>query len=259
MEWQEVASSWTLVPSQPTGIIHFLGGAFVGSAPQLVYRWLLEQLAKDGYAIVATPFANGFEHKQIARQALSRFETTLQRLQSTPALSGQYLPVYGLGHSMGCKIQVLIGSLYGADRAGNILMAYNNYPARRAIPLLEQLDFTPPGTIEFSPSPAATLAIAASDYNIPRTLLVRFQKDDIDQSSELLPVLQERLPGRASVIVLPGNHNTPCSQDFDWQAGVSFTPVDAIAQWVKQELSRDLKRLKRELLRWLNPVGMPSG
>ncbi|HEY9652902.1 MAG TPA: DUF1350 family protein, partial [Coleofasciculaceae cyanobacterium] len=33
-----------------------------------------------------------------------------------------------------------------------------------------------------------------------------------------------------------------------------FTPFDAIGQWMKQEVYRDLNRLQREILRWLNPV-----
>ncbi len=37
---------------QPIGIIHFLGGAFVATAPNITYAWLLEELAKDGYVII---------------------------------------------------------------------------------------------------------------------------------------------------------------------------------------------------------------
>lgn len=143
MEWEEIAGNWLLVPRQPIAIIHFLGGAFVSAAPQLTYRWLLEQLAKQGYAIIATPFdsafdRNSFDHGAIARSTLLRFESALEYLQQR-RLREQDLPVYGLGHSLGCKLHLLNNSLFEAERAGNILMAFNNYPAKRAIPLYDQV------------------------------------------------------------------------------------------------------------------------
>jgi len=39
---------------------------------QLTYRWLLEQLAAQGYAVVATPFVNTLEHAVIAQSVLQR-------------------------------------------------------------------------------------------------------------------------------------------------------------------------------------------
>lgn len=38
------------------GIIHFLGGAFAGAAPQLLYPVVVGQLASQGYTVIATPF-----------------------------------------------------------------------------------------------------------------------------------------------------------------------------------------------------------
>lgn len=143
MEWEEIAGNWLLVPRHPIAIIHFLGGAFVSAAPQLTYRWLLEQLAKQGYAIIATPFdsafnRNSFDHGAIARSTLLRFESALEYMQERRLL-GNALPIYGLGHSLGCKLHVLNNSLFDADRTGNILMAFNNYPAKRAIPFYDQV------------------------------------------------------------------------------------------------------------------------
>jgi len=47
-------------PAPPLGVIHFLGGAFVGAAPHLTYRYLLESLAEAGYVVVATPYRLDF-------------------------------------------------------------------------------------------------------------------------------------------------------------------------------------------------------
>ena len=141
MKWQEISGNWVYLPPLAVkGIVHFLGGAFVATAPQVSYRSILEQLSQAGFAIIATPFLNTFDHFAIAREVLNRFETVIDRLQKTNKLRSGYVPVYGIGHSMGCKLHLLIGSLYDVERAGNILISFNNYPASRAIPLMEQFE-----------------------------------------------------------------------------------------------------------------------
>lgn len=257
MDWQEIAGGWVYLPSQEIiGIVHFLGGAFVATAPQVTYRSLLEQISQEGYAIIATPFLNTLDHGAIAREVLNRFETILDRLQKTQAIGKRYLPIYGVGHSLGCKIHLLISSLFEVERAGNILISYNNYPVRRAIPLLEQIqrNVTLAFDVEFTPSPEETNQLIFNKYQVRRNLLIKFNKDDIDQTIDLNPVLEQRFPQMTVLLTLPGNHLTPLSQDIKWQMGDVFTPFDALGQWFKQELSRDLWRLNREISRWLNPL-----
>lgn len=254
MIWQESGGSWILIPVQPVGVIHFLGGAFVGTAPQLTYKWLLEQLAAEGYAIITTPFVNGFDHLAIARQVLNRFENILERLQNSNQLGYRYLPIYGVGHSMGCKIHLLIGSLFNVQRAGNVLMSYNNFPVKKSIPFFEQFD--PDNTInfEFTPSPLETNEIIQTSYQIRRNLLIQFNNDTIDQTPDLTPILIERFPDMVATLNLTGNHLTPLGQDLDWQFTEGFSPLDTFGQWLKQGLSKDLKGLKTEICRWLNPA-----
>jgi hypothetical protein len=148
---------------------------------------------------------------------------------------------------------LLIGSLFSVERAGNILISFNNYPARRAIPFVEQLNINPAFDIEFTPSPLETNDLIAKRYEVRRNLLVKFTNDDIDQTLNLTQVLQQRFPDMVAVQTLPGNHLTPLGQDVNWKAGQSFTPFDAIGQWMKQEVYRDLNHLNREILRWLDP------
>lgn len=278
MDWQEIAGSWVLVPRRPKAIIHFLGGAFIAAAPHITYRWLLEHLAHQSYLIVATPFVNTFDHGAIARQTLLSFEQALECLQDKRQQG--YLPVYGLGHSMGCKIHLLICSLFEEDRAGNIFLAFNNYPARRSVPLLDQfsqlstvvdgarrsmpfLDQFAPVTanmrVEFTPSPEETLGIITESYPIRRNLLIKFMRDDIDQTYALHDVLYERFPTLTAIQILRGNHLTPLGQDINWTSGNAFSPIDAVGQFVKQELYRDLKHLRQNILMWLDPVAsVPS-
>lgn len=46
-DWSEIEGAWVLRPrnSKLTSIVHFIGGIFVGAAPQLTYRLFLERLA----------------------------------------------------------------------------------------------------------------------------------------------------------------------------------------------------------------------
>ncbi|MEA5620308.1 DUF1350 family protein [Cronbergia sp. UHCC 0137] len=255
MDWKEIRGNWVVIPANPIGIIHFLGGAFVATAPHLTYRGLLENIASKGYVIIATPFVNTLDHIAIAQTTLLNFDRTLERLQDSGELRKLYLPTYGIGHSMGCKLHLLIGSLYSVERAGNILISFNNFTAKEAIPLVEQLNSS--FAIEFTPTPLETDQLVQKQYQIRRNLLIKFSNDNLDQSATLTKILQTRFPEMVTVQTLPGNHTTPLGQDIKWQTGNSFTPFDAVGQWFKQEVYRDLNQLKRSMLLWLNPLSAP--
>lgn len=51
--WEEVEGCWVLFPAtgKPTALVHFIGGAFVGAAPQLSYKLFLETLAARGIVV----------------------------------------------------------------------------------------------------------------------------------------------------------------------------------------------------------------
>ncbi len=273
MEWQEIYGNWILVPPRPIAIIHFLGGAFVAAAPQVTYRSLLEYFAVQGYAIVATPFVNTLDHTTIAQRVMRMSNLALDYLVNE-RLRRYSLPIYGVGHSMGCKLHLLIGSLFPQDRAGNILISFNNYPARRSIPMVDQVlqfskftsqlasqlnsplppQFAAAFDVEFTPSPEETNRLVLESYQVPRNLLIKFNNDDIDQTRSLHQSLYQRFPESTSVEILKGSHLTPLGQDVSWQAGKEFSPFDAIGQFFKQELTRDLNQLKRTMDLWLSPI-----
>ena len=252
MDWLSISGNWVLIPSRPQAIIHFLGGAFVATAPHLTYRWLLEELGRQGYAVVATPFVNTLDHAAIAKEVLWTFEDGLEDLYESQLLRRRGLPIYGLGHSMGCKVHLLIGSLFPVERAGNVLMCFNNYAARQSIPLVEQLSQVM--EVEFTPSPEETNRLVQDRYQIRRNLLIKFNNDTIDQTSGLHQILEQRFPGLTTLQQLTGDHQTPLGQDVSWSVGEIFTPLDAIGQWVKQAMYKDLNQLKKEILYWLNPL-----
>jgi hypothetical protein len=254
MDWQEVSGNWVIVPPRPKAIVHFLGGAFVAAVPHVTYRCLLEYLAEQGYVVVATPFVNTLDHTAIAKDTLKTFNQALDYLHAK-VLKKRYFPIYGVGHSMGCKLHLLIGSLFPQERAGNILISFNNFPARRSIPLLEQFSqFSSSFAIEFTPSPDETNQIIEERYQVRRNLLIKFTSDDIDQTRSLSQVMIPRFPDMTTVQIIKGNHLTPLGQEMKWQPGAAFTPFDAIGQFVKQEVYRDFNQLKQTILLWLDPL-----
>ena len=90
---------------------------------------------------------------------------------------------------------------------------------REALPLLDQLeglalDVTA-GKTEFTPSPAETQRLIQANYRVPRTLLLRFKDDSIDETPALAATLTQCLEGGAgelTVSVLPGDHIRPLQQ-----------------------------------------------
>ncbi|KAK6238928.1 hypothetical protein QUC31_004397 [Theobroma cacao] len=132
-DWSQVEGAWVLQPkhSKPKSVVHFVGGIFVGAAPQLTYRWFLERLSEKGVLVIATPYASGFDHFFIADEVQFKFDRCLRFLQETV----HDLPTFGIGHSLGSVIHLLIGSRYAVQRSGNVLMAFNNKEASLAIPL----------------------------------------------------------------------------------------------------------------------------
>ena len=186
-DWIEIEGNWILrsLQGRATSVVHFLGGAFVGAAPQLTYRLLLESLAARGIMvrpqthnteiclfveylnskhytafehcppanvvsvqIIATPFSTNFNHLRIADEIHYKWDRCIHN----PVIAAEIkdLPVYGVGHSMGSLQHLLISARYAStSRAGNILMSFNNKPATDAIPFFSP--FIAPGARALGP------------------------------------------------------------------------------------------------------------
>lgn len=90
--------------SKPKMVVHFIGGIFVGAAPQLTYRLFLERLAEKDVLVIATPYASGFDHFNIADEVQFKYDRCCRSLQEEV----QDLPSFGIGHSLGSVIHLLI-------------------------------------------------------------------------------------------------------------------------------------------------------
>ena len=132
--WEEMAGNYLLRPppdlGQPRALLHFLGGAIVGAAPDVTYRYLLEELAQEGYLIVATPYNLSFNHLQTCDEVINKFERV------APSLAQQYgaIPVVGVGHSCGALLHLLVTSLFpDTPRAANALLSFKACPGCRPL------------------------------------------------------------------------------------------------------------------------------
>ncbi|GJN27730.1 hypothetical protein PR202_gb15776 [Eleusine coracana subsp. coracana] len=144
------------------------------------------------------------------------------------------LPTFGIGHSLGSVVHLLIGSRYAVQRSGNILMAFNNKAeaaikqlenlsppvVKQLLPLIQQL---PPlymdlvnGREDFIPKPEETRRLIKSYYGISRNLLIKFKDDQIDETSILAQVLSSESAISSqldmSIRSLPGDHGLPLQQ-----------------------------------------------
>ncbi|MBM5814222.1 MAG: DUF1350 domain-containing protein [Cyanobacteria bacterium M_DeepCast_100m_m1_067] len=202
--WRQRGDIWQLEPAGgPRGCIEFIGGSYLAATPQLSYRRLLEALASKGWLVRAWSYVPGFDHQDQANTAWRRFRQLREADDSTE-------PLLRLGHSLGCKLHLLAPD-GGRTASGLVALSFNNFSAERSVPLLAELGQQFNFRSEFSPSPEETLHQVARSYRQPRNLLVRFNRDGIDQSGRLLGVLQSRTEDATELLELPGDHLAPAS------------------------------------------------
>lgn len=208
MAWRQRGELWELAPEEasnasPRGLIEFIGGSYLAAKPQLSYRRLLETLARRGWRIHAWSYVPGFDHQAQANDAWRLFRNARDGWSQQGSL-------LRLGHSLGCKLHLLAPD-GGRGCDGLTALAFNNFSAERSVPLLAELGQQFNFRSEFSPSPEETLAQVARSYRQPSNLLVRFSRDNLDQSRRLLGVLQARPGDGTRLEDLPGDHLTPAS------------------------------------------------
>ena len=122
--------------STPSCIIVFVGGAGLGSFPQVAYAEFLERVSNQlNAAIVTAPYnVVSLDHFQLAKQVgeLSR-RALLQCEEDPQRLYSPTLPVYCLAHSLGCKLASIYVAATGQDYDGMGFIGFNNYGFARTI------------------------------------------------------------------------------------------------------------------------------
>lgn len=188
LEWERYptenndGTAWILLPNpsvrRPTCIIHFVGGTFFGSAPNVWYRRLLEDCVKHTQAAVIatsipvtllnTPLqqSSPLEHVALSRRIQRQFHAAwrnvvLDEYGSSEEITS--LPICGIGHSLGARLLVVLSTLSPSAAGGRprrrapsssssdrslllpppyqsfILISFTNYGAAAGIPGLDQL------------------------------------------------------------------------------------------------------------------------
>ncbi|HYP04314.1 MAG TPA: DUF1350 family protein [Cyanobium sp.] len=241
--WRQRGPLWTLEPDRvhgrPNGVVEFIGGTGLAATPQFSYRRLLEAMAARGWEVRAWSFVPSFDHQAQANEAWRGFRAARQEPFAEEALGS--LPVLRLGHSLGCKLHLLAPD-GGRGSAGLVALSFNNFSAGRSIPLLTEIGQQFGFRSEFSPSPQETLRQVSDSYRPPRNLLVRFRRDELDQSRRLLSVLQERPDDATTLLELPGDHLTPAS------AGLRR---NLLGDWADDPArQRQIERLAGAVLAW---------
>lgn len=186
----EEAGAWTLLPpSVPWAVIHFVGGAGFGVAPQICYDHLLSSLCtRLGVAVVATPFDLGTNHWGLSRTVRASFDKGLDGLKERGAV-GENVPVYRVGHSLGARL-ILLGSL-SPDQATSSAAAMD---AQRLAAGIED-DDAPTGAGPRPPQPgAADPAQANAGDDAADMALLAFNNfglaDSVALASEFLSRMQ---------------------------------------------------------------------
>ena len=143
-EWYSMGECSVLLPRDriPKSIVHFVGGFVAGSAVTVTYGKLLTSLANSGHLIIATPIpAVDLNHGNVAA-AVSLAFSSCYKSNVLPLLGtvGKDIPIFGLSHSLGGKLTVLMNSKKQdrktlPPRAANVYLAFNNYGIQENIEL----------------------------------------------------------------------------------------------------------------------------
>lgn len=154
--WELVdGPAWMLAPKDrtPWAAVHFVGGAALGTAPQVCYDFLLSQLVeRTGVAILATPYDIGTDHWALSRSVHAAFVKGLEECRERSGLSSS-APTFRLGHSLGAKLIVLGEASRAADEAASSsdgatpptppaslgLLAFNNFGLADSVALASDL------------------------------------------------------------------------------------------------------------------------
>lgn len=116
------------------------------------------------------------------------------------------------------------------------------------------LDGLADGQTDFEPVPDVNRALFRERYSVPRTLLIRFSDDSIDETDVLSEALLTRKEFgiKYEVMDIEGNHLTPVSPRFPVLRDVrDFGPSDALAQGLLSLSQQSSSNLAKRIMSWM--------
>tara|TARA_Y100001968_G_scaffold120508_1_gene109725 strand:+ start:568 stop:1296 length:729 start_codon:yes stop_codon:yes gene_type:complete len=199
-----VSCQW---PSKPVGLIEIIGGSYISIKPEITYKRLISSFLQRNFAVHSWSYIPNFDHQLQANQAWKQFRESrkvlIKRVGSIPKS-------IRLGHSLGCKLQLLAPD-GGRNCDGLVAISFNNFKADQSIPMLGRMAQRLNFQTEFSPSPRETFNLIREHYEQINNLLIKFENDTLDQNSKLLKLLKSRESDKSEIMQLNGNHLTPVS------------------------------------------------
>ena len=200
----DVSCQW---PSRPVGLIELIGGSYISVKPEVTYKRLISSLLKRNFAVHSWRYIPNFDHQLQANHAWKQFRQSRRILEKRVGFIPKSIR---LGHSLGCKLQLLAPD-GGRNCDGLIAISFNNFKADKSIPLLRKMSQKLNFQAEFSPGPSETLNLIREHYEQINNLLIRFTNDNLDQNDLLLKSLKERPYDESKIMKIEGNHLTPVS------------------------------------------------
>jgi hypothetical protein len=248
----------------PSSVVVFFGGAGLGQFPHIAYNELLMRVSdRLNAAVVAAPYSIALDHfdvaknlGELARKALILCEDDLQ-YPST-------LPVFCVGHSLGCKLATIYMAATDQEFDGVAFLSYNNFGFGRTLGMVRDfagsigdavsgtglpsqpmgpgqattqeifnqvIDFAESAVsmigIEFSPSPVEMNRLIQLKYSEERqrkTRLFSFDDDALENAEEFVASCDGAGP---SISGLPGTHLTPVFFKLELLENVDDLPPEA--------------------------------
>ena len=229
--------------SNPSCILTFIGGAGLGSFPQIAYNEFLTRLSdRLNAAVIAAPYQVGLDHFALSQRTGDLIRRAILHLEEDPArLYSPQLRTYCLAHSLGCKLATIYMAATGQEFDGIGFICYNNFGFANTISMVREFaEEIQKGTkfgnsrrgmdsgtlnslfalaenvlgslkFDFTPSPAETERVISLKYDPERqgkTRLFVFDDDNLDSSASFLQACSNERQ-TATVSALPGNHLTP--------------------------------------------------
>ena len=151
-----------------------------------------------------------------------------------------------------------------------------SFVGKEVIPLLQQgieiVDQIPPllrdiasGRREFSPAPIDTKEVCRRMYRARRTLLLKFDNDDLDESVEIEKVLREAntimrmkrpmVEMEVELRILSGNHITPLTQNIVLEPPEGVPDLlEPLRSRVRSNFLQTVDEVRNSILSFLTPL-----
>ena len=101
--WEKIAGAWVRCPpGRAWGVVHFVGGAVLGSYPHIAYDAFLRRLGDDaGVVIVATPYELGVDHGAISGECQKSLNDAWAVAAAREGYDVSSMPVFAAGSQPG--------------------------------------------------------------------------------------------------------------------------------------------------------------